>query len=231
MCSQLAKKDEKGLKWEIDNARWFSSRDDHCNVGSVYEFTGNCKIHGADVEIKENTLLFVTVYGCINGCAQIMKMWNGDPNPTIKYDEIIKKWIVEDISINDFKRDVKADWDYMGTEHSQYKEMVIFEEVYHAYAQMQNTAHWFYGQFINAQSVFKEFLNYSKSIFADNVEELTEDLQNKFDDLLAEEIEKMASAKTDTITCQLEKEAKRFTKQTHFGTYYCSKILHGNCSD
>jgi hypothetical protein len=230
-CSQLFKEEPVGWLWRIDNARWFSNRSDHCNTGSSYEFGGKIMIHGAEVQITESPYMFVTLFNCIDGCAEIMKMWNGSPYPTIIYNESIEKWIVEDISINDFKRDVKAVWDYMGTENSQYKEMVIFEEVIHAYAQMENIAHWFYGRYLNAQNVFNKLRAHSKLLSADDPDYLREHLDYYFSFLKITEEEILYSDTTHEVICALEKEAKHAAKSSHFGTYHCTYVVHGFCEE
>jgi hypothetical protein len=220
MCSQLAKKDEKGLKWEIDNARWFSTRSDHCNNQSEYIIGSTAIVHGAHVIVQERKMFVSASERCVNGYAEFTNIYSG----AFKIKHSVNKETGNHeirISIGNFRRDTRAKLSTKPTLNtSQYYPMVYEEEYFHAKKQRENPSHWFWSRFFNANDLFNKIRAF-EPFTGETKAKAEENLLKIIEIHMREEI-RLVNEELSKARCDIEREAKNYAKSTHIVSMPCT---------
>lgn len=216
-CSRPIKLDEKGLRWKIDNARWFSTQADQCNISSEYKITGKAKVHGAVVNLKSEKFTVSASFGennsltCLDGLAFPVTKWAGLPQYHVVQEPMSLLHSVR-VGQGSFTRNVKSSYWVKVNVFSQYYNMIVSEEIYHANHQISNPDHHIFGALWRPENVINKLAD---EVFV-SVSEETAISMAKAAFTLAKASEELRSAEViEKNRKTIEMEAKDFAGSTH----------------
>jgi len=126
-------------EWKIDNARWYSTQQDHCNDDADWELEATYEIagsHNCSTNYDPTSAVVFTASAsagpgnCLDGGAQPTNLWSGAPTYTTTENPPVWETTV---AVGTFVRDVQATswWNVVGGPASQYYDMVKDEEQFH----------------------------------------------------------------------------------------------------
>jgi len=210
-------------KWKVDNVRWYSTQNDHCNETSLYEVVGTVKVKGAKIQVTKASFTASTVVGgalnqgCFFGRAKFEMVFDGEPAiVTQKVDDT--HWETT-VSAGTFKRSCDSTAEVSGSPNSQFYAMISGEENAHV-AQMENPTHAIYGKVFLATKIITEVT--SKNPFRSFSEENSKKYANEaWDKAVKNEIDR-SNAYLTQRNCDIEKEAKQQAGSSFCFTVWCT---------
>ena len=216
--SKMVLRNGNQLEWKIDNARWFSTQSNHCNVTSSYEALGTIEVKGVAIEVKTRT--FVVTAACLAGAAWYTKTFDGTPNFITVYNDSTEKWETT-IEKGSFVRNIISTWKVDAPDNSQYYPMIEAEEIFHADNQIANPNHVRWGTTYIAENVITAAQS-GQPFVGDTQQNSKNMAESAFDSALSAEANRsLAYLKQESVKCADEKEAKEAANATHYGTMTC----------
>lgn len=209
-------------KWKIDNARWYSTQADHCNVTSDYEVVGTIDVKGVAINVKKGSFTADAAFGsCLDGVARTTGFWSGSPTYTTVLNQTTAQYETR-VTVGPWVRSVTAQWTHSAPTNSQYNTMIRDEEEFHADKQMKDANHVRWGTAFIAANVMNPVQQAQPYIAATQTQSLLLAEQAFDASRTAEEFRSAQYLNQQNIMCDDEREAKASVKASHRAAMACA---------